>query len=80
MFQCEDAKIQSDKTNTEFYLQHENDQIKWLILLMEHTNCMGKQTFQYHGILNELNNAYWGQKHLLMCHAIFLPQQSESTL
>lgn len=80
MFQDADAKIQSDKTNTEFYLQHKNNQIKWLILFMEYTNCMEKQAFQYCGILNESNDAYWGQKHLLMCHAIFLPEQSESTL
>lgn len=51
MFQHADAKIQSGNMNTEFYPQHENNQIKWLILFVEHINCMGKQGFQYHGIL-----------------------------
>ena len=32
--------------NTEFYPEHEKDQIKLLILFTEHTNCMGKQAFQ----------------------------------
>ena len=40
------AKIQCDKTNTEFYHQQENDQIKCLILFTEDTNWAGKQAFQ----------------------------------
>ena len=40
----------------------------------------------YYGIVqvvnnDKLNEAYWGRgvKHLLICHAIFLPEKSEST-
>ena len=40
-----DAKIQCDK-NTEFYLQHENEQIEWLILIRsESSNCIKKGAF-----------------------------------
>ena len=63
-----DVKIQCDKS-TKFYLQHENDGIEWFILLIESSNCIGKQAFSPRGMLNEANEAM-GKKHLMMCHAI----------
>lgn len=55
------AKIQSDKTNAEFYLhEHQNDQ--WLILLIDHTNyctltCCGHAHF-YSSQVTNLQSQY----------------------